>query len=174
MTIKQIPQCKMSAFYELPRTAQMTILKQLSTYQAVSDLKKYYSVKPRFSYSIFEKRSSLQDLRVTPYLFPNDVFESSHHCRVKQTIMNCITMEPLISDLRLYEVWGFVLEDSGRPLLICQNHDATIPEAICVINVESLWRNTIRVSFETHPRVKMLWSAAAFGALTAALSLLKN
>lgn len=164
----------MPAFYDLPRFEQMSLLKQVTEFAPVSDFKRFYPLKARLSYSRFDPKRTLADIQVSPYLFPNDHLETLHNTLVKNAVIKLITMEPLTSDLRLYDLWGFVLEDNGHPVLVCQNLQPTDPYHIAVISMDPLWYAPILLEPPTPPRVKMLWSAAAFATIAAVLSFFKN
>lgn len=161
----------MPSFYELPRVEQMRMLKAATTFPTVYDANKWYVLKARLSYSAKDPRRTLADLRVSPYLFPNEHIEFLHYSRVKHEVMKLITMEPLITHLNLYNLWGFVIEDSGHPIVICQNLQPTDSHHVAVIQMRGLWSDTLEeLVEEMHPRVKMLWSAAVFGVLAASLA----
>lgn len=164
----------MAEFYDLPRFYQMSLLKQLTEYPTLLEAKQSYSLRPRLSYSRFDPQRTLSDLQVSPYLFQYDPDESLHVNRIKNTVMKLITMEPLASDLHLYDYWGFVLQDGYTPIVICQNLQPRFPDRIATIQIRPLWDAPIRVELVMHPRVKMLWSGAVFAAVAAALSFLKN
>lgn len=164
----------MPAFYDLPRFEQMSLLKQVTQFASISDFKRFYPLKARLSYAKTDPRRTLTDIQVSPYLFPNEHIETLHNSRVKNAVIKIMTMEPLISDLMLYDLWGFVLEDNGHPILICQNLQPKNPYFITILDMSNLWNDPIIVEPITHPRVKMLWSAAAFTTIVAALSFFKN
>lgn len=164
----------MPAFYNLPRFEQMSLLKQVTEFAPVSDFKRFYPLKPRLSYSENDPKRTLTDIQVSPYLFINDHLEILHNSRIKNSVVKLMTMQPMIDDLQLYNLWGFALVDNGHPLLICQNLQPRDPYHITVVEMDALWYAPILVELETPPRVKMLWSAAAFATIAAALSFFKN
>ena len=164
----------MPAFYELPRVSQMTLIKHFTSYPTWYEVNDRYVVKPRLSYSRKDPKRTLTDIQVSPYLFPNEHLETLHDSRVKNSVIKLITMEPLTTDLQLYDMWGFVLEDNGHPIVICQNLQPVHHQRIAVIRMDRLWGNFNEPKKETHPRVRMLWGAGLFALLAAASHLLKN
>lgn len=164
----------MPSFYELPRIEQMRLLRAATTFPTVYEVNKWYALKPRLSYSTKDPKRNLGDIRVSPNLFPNEHIEFLHHSRVKHEVMKLITMEPLITDLKLYNLWGFVIEDSGHPIVICQNLQPTDFQRVAVIQLQDFWATNLEEDTPTHTRVKMLWSAVAFGVLVESSHFLKN
>lgn len=128
-------------FYDLPRFEQMRYLQDAVSYPTHNYLLLQYSLKPRLSYVQSDPMRTLRAISMNPYAIPFERVQTAHEYKLVSAILKLLSIEPVCSNLNLYTTWGFVLEDNGTPLLICQNLCPTNPTHLVRIDIQAL-RNT--------------------------------